>query len=59
MNKKELIKTIAEVEEALIIDALTAYEWNVTKAARAIAVSRATMYRKMLVYGIKKGVTNV
>ncbi len=42
-----------EVERRTYADALRRFEGNVTKAARALGVSRGTMYNKMRRYGIE------
>ena len=41
-------------EAAQLRSALEATGWNVSEAARAIGVSRATFYRKLDLYGIER-----
>jgi transcriptional regulator of acetoin/glycerol metabolism len=42
-------------EEAALRNALEAFSWNVVRAARALGISRRTMYRKLEKYGISRG----
>lgn len=49
-----MMKTLNEMEKEHIILALRETSWNVTLAARLINVPRATMYRMMRKYGIKR-----
>jgi transcriptional regulator with GAF, ATPase, and Fis domain len=49
------IKTRAERDErerARIMDALDATDWNASRAARQVGLSRATFYRKLAKYGV-------
>ncbi|MEO0570044.1 MAG: sigma 54-interacting transcriptional regulator [Pseudomonadota bacterium] len=41
-------------EEAMIVDALHGARWNISKAARNLCIGRATIHRKMKVYGISR-----
>lgn len=48
------MKTLNEMEREHLILALRETGWNITLAARLINVPRATMYRMMKRYGIKR-----
>lgn len=54
MVSDNVMKTLNEMEKEHIILALRETSWNVTLAARLINVPRATMYRMMRKYGIKR-----
>ena len=41
------MQTIAESERALLLEALTAHKGSVPDVARALGVSRGTVYNKM------------
>lgn len=41
-------------EETLILEALRANRWNVSKAARNLGIGRATIHRKMKAFGISR-----
>ncbi|MEM7598289.1 MAG: helix-turn-helix domain-containing protein [Pseudomonadota bacterium] len=41
-------------EETMILDALQSARWNVSKAARHLGIGRATIHRKMNIYGISR-----
>jgi DNA-binding NtrC family response regulator len=43
---------LAEVERRVILDALTAFGGNVSRAARALGISRATYYVKLKEWGV-------
>jgi len=44
--------TLADAERAHIIHVLEAVEWNKKEAARVLDISRGTLYRKILEYGL-------
>jgi len=44
---------LEEVEKRAILEAVRKYPGNVSRAARKLGLSRATMYRKLAKYGIK------
>ncbi|HEY3309950.1 MAG TPA: sigma-54-dependent Fis family transcriptional regulator [Desulfuromonadaceae bacterium] len=46
------IRTMKEVEKALILDALSLYSGNIQKASAKLGIGRNTLYRKMKDYGI-------
>ena len=46
----DTVRTLADVERDAILAALEAYEGNVSKAARALGVSRGTLYNKLARY---------
>ena len=45
--------TLAEAERAHIIRVLDAAAWNKKEAARLLAISRGTLYRKIVEYGLE------
>jgi len=47
------VLSLEEVERRAILDAVRKYPGNVSRAARKLGLSRATMYRKLAKYGIK------
>jgi DNA-binding NtrC family response regulator len=47
------LPTLAEAERAHIIRVLDAAAWNKKEAARLLAISRGTLYRKILEYGLE------
>ena len=47
-------KTLKEIEKNAIVDALSFTEWNMSKAAKVLGVSRMTLYRKIDSYGIQE-----
>lgn len=47
-------QTLKEVEKNAIVDALSFTEWNMSKAAKVLGVSRMTLYRKIDSYGIQE-----
>jgi transcriptional regulator with PAS, ATPase and Fis domain len=47
-------KTLKEIEKNAIVEALVYTEWNMSKAAKVLAVSRMTLYRKIEAYGIEE-----
>jgi DNA-binding NtrC family response regulator len=46
------IPTLADAERAHIIHVLEAVEWNKKEAARVLDISRGTLYRKIMEYGL-------
>jgi two-component system response regulator HydG len=47
------VPTLAEAERAHIIRVLDAAAWNKKEAARLLAISRGTLYRKIVEYGLE------
>jgi DNA-binding NtrC family response regulator len=47
------LPTLAEAERAHIIRALEGTSWNKKEAARLLAISRGTLYRKIVEYGLE------
>jgi DNA-binding NtrC family response regulator len=47
-------RTLKEIEKNAIVDALSFTEWNMSKAAKVLGVSRMTLYRKIDSYGIQE-----
>ena len=45
---------VKEIEKNAIVDALSFTEWNMSKAAKVLGVSRMTLYRKIDSYGIQE-----
>lgn len=45
---------VAYDERTMLLDALRGARWNVSKAARALAMGRATLHRKMKAHGISR-----
>jgi transcriptional regulator with PAS, ATPase and Fis domain len=45
-------QTVAVVEKQLILDCLTKYKYNKTEVAKALGMSRRTLYRRLSEYGI-------
>ena len=54
LRQVKLAQSVAESEAHLIACALREQRWNVTKAAKYLCISRATLYEKMKKYGIAK-----
>lgn len=46
------LPTLREAERAHIVRALAAAAWNKKEAARMLEISRGTLYRKILGYGL-------
>jgi len=44
--------TVAVVEKQLILDCLAKYKYNKTEVAKALGMSRRTLYRRLAEYGI-------
>ena len=49
------LPTLAEAERSHIIRALEGTSWNKKEAARMLAISRGTLYRKIVEYGLEPG----
>jgi DNA-binding NtrC family response regulator len=47
------LPTLAEAERAHIIRALEGTSWNKKEAAKVLAISRGTLYRKIVEYGLE------
>lgn len=47
-------KTLDEMTKEWVTDALIAYEWNIVKTAKALDVTRATIYRMIKRYNIQR-----
>ena len=47
-------QTLKEIEKNGIVDALSFTDWNMSKAAKVLGVSRMTLYRKIDSYGIQE-----
>lgn len=47
------VRTLAELEKNAIENAVALYRGNLTKAAQALGIGRATIYRKIRQYGIR------
>ncbi|HKE85099.1 MAG TPA: sigma-54 dependent transcriptional regulator [Vicinamibacterales bacterium] len=47
------VPTLAEAERAHILRVLDATSWNKKEAARLLAISRGTLYRKIVEYGLE------
>jgi two-component system response regulator AtoC len=50
----DIIKTLEEVESHHIVKTLGALDWNISAAARALGVSRATLRSRMVKHGIQR-----
>lgn len=48
------IRSLAEVEKEAIKVALNRTEMNISRAAKALGITRVTLYKKMKIYGLKK-----
>ena len=53
------VLTLAQVERQAIARALELANHNVSSAARALGISRATVHRKLVKYGVKRGENSV
>jgi transcriptional regulator with PAS, ATPase and Fis domain len=49
------LKTLEETEKDTILRAMEEYGDNLTKVAKKLDISRATLYRKMEKFGIRHG----
>ena len=46
--------SIAEVEKQHILNTLEQNHWNITSTAKTLEIDRATIYKKLSKYGIKR-----
>lgn len=46
--------TLKQIEKQAILEALKKYKGHVTLAAKELGIGRATMYRKIKLYGITR-----
>ncbi len=53
LNMEKRVRTLAEVEEAAVRIAIETHYQNLSQAAAALGIARATLYRKIRKYGIK------
>ncbi len=51
-SKRNKVSKINDLEAKAIRDAIQAYSGNLTEAARALGIGRATLYRKVKLYNI-------
>lgn len=51
-NNDSKVSTINELESVAIQNAIAAYRGNLTEAAKALGIGRATLYRKVKLYNI-------
>ncbi len=49
------LETHADVDAANLVAFLEKYEWNITRAARLLAVTRMTIYNRLRRFGIRRG----
>ena len=49
------VQTLRDAERTHIARVLEAVRWNKKEAARVLAISRGTLYRKILDYGLERG----
>jgi transcriptional regulator with PAS, ATPase and Fis domain len=49
------LPTLADAEKEHVLRVLDAVRWNKKEAARVLAISRGTLYRKILEYGLEPG----
>jgi DNA-binding NtrC family response regulator len=54
-SESSRLPTLAEAERSHIIRALEGAAWNKKEAARMLAISRGTLYRKIVEYGLEPG----
>lgn len=52
--KDQIRETTAITEKIMIRDALEQNDWNVTRSARALGISRATLQTKMKLYNLRR-----
>jgi len=53
------LPTLRDAERTHIARVLEAVRWNKKEAARVLAISRGTLYRKILDYGLERGVVQI
>jgi DNA-binding NtrC family response regulator len=54
---RERMATLAEAERAHIVRVLESVNWNKKQAASVLEISRGTLYRKIVEYGLDAGAT--
>src|SRR5687767_11254631 len=54
-NEAPRLPTLAEAERTHVLRVLEAVSWNKKEAARVLEISRGTLYRKILEYGLEPG----
>jgi transcriptional regulator of acetoin/glycerol metabolism len=52
-NQTPGLPTLAEVEQAHVLRVLESVAWNKKEAARVLDISRGTLYRKIVEYGLE------
>jgi transcriptional regulator of acetoin/glycerol metabolism len=56
-KKKELaekIEAIKSLQREIVVESLIAYDWNVVRAAKALGISRANLYRRIKQHGLSR-----
>jgi transcriptional regulator with PAS, ATPase and Fis domain len=48
------VESLDELEKKHIVKILSKYDWNISRAAKALKVDRATLYNKIKRFGLKK-----
>jgi len=56
VDARRTVTTINQLEARAIEDAITAFKGNLTEAAKALGIGRATLYRKVKQYNIDPSV---
>jgi two-component system nitrogen regulation response regulator NtrX len=54
MKNLTLVEARQDLESRLILEALENYSWNVSKAAKKLAIDKTNLYRKIKALGLKK-----
>ena len=54
LKKEETIRTLSDIEKQKIVERLHFHQWNISKKAEDLGISRAALYRKMEKYTISK-----
>ncbi len=52
--KQSLPGSIPDMEKKVIMETLVELNWNITEACKELGVGRATLYRKLRIYGFKR-----
>jgi DNA-binding NtrC family response regulator len=52
-HRSDQLPSLAEAERGHIVRVLEAVKWNKKEAARVLAISRGTLYRKIVVYALE------
>jgi DNA-binding NtrC family response regulator len=47
------IESLTDFEKTFILQILNKYDWNISRAAKALKVDRVTLYNKIKKYGLK------